>query len=650
MATRNRSSTAVIAGVIVVIATLIFAPLITILLVLEPAQKASQCAGAATGPSGAGQNNLTKLFIGAASTGNLGANGYAYLAAINNVETHFDTLQAPGVFSGTNFAGAAGPMQFGVGGAAGDTWDAYKGQIPPNLQGGTQPPSVYNETDSVYAAAAKLKADGAPGDWHAAVFAYNHSDAYVAQVSSLAQSYTGPAGLTKLAADLRAVGAHGPPQAVPVTSAPGSTTGGPATAVAGSSVTVDTQAVDRVIAKLPNSAGVGYAVSDSTGSVIAQRHGGAANYGASITKSLLLVAYLRQHATAALGAQATSQLAAMIQTSSNSAGNWTFHQVGAAGVEQVAHAAGMTGLALDTSDPVYMLGQTRITAQDFARFFAKIDTLVPRSQRAFAMKLLSSISPADQWGILNASLPTITASKAGWKPEGSTWVVNQAAQVKLADGSTIGVAITSRDDASLADGEQIMQDVASALSPTSAATAGAGQCPSAIAGPMTPGSQAKIDPKTGQAEIPAAAPKAVQQMLAAGNRIIAFPYVYGGGHGDATASMGNPPHPTGGGYDCSSSTSYDLDGGGVGGGSLDDDSTQLESVGLPGPGRWVTWWANSGHVFIEIAGIVMNTAWYAPVQPSSPGSGPRWQPASTIPQQIQGDSIGGFIARHPAGL
>ena len=44
----------------------------------------------------------------------------------------------------------------------------------------------------------------------------------------------------------------------------------------------------------------------------------------------------------------------------------------------------------------------------------------------------------------------------------------------------------------------------------------------------------------------------------------------------------------------------------------------------------------------------MNTAWYAPVNPTVPDSGPRWQPASTIPAQYAGDQYGGFVQRHPA--
>ena len=81
-----------------------------------------------------------------------------------------------------------------------------------------------------------------------------------------------------------------------------------------------------------------------------------------------------------------------------------------------------------------------------------------------------------------------------------------------------------------------------------------------------------------------------------------------------------------------------------------EDSTQLGSYGQSGPGAWITVYANSGHAFIAVAGIVMNTAWYAPVEPTVPDSGPRWQPVSTIPAQYTGDQYGGFVQRHPQGL
>lgn len=88
-------------------------------------------------------------------------------------------------------------------------------------------------------------------------------------------------------------------------------------------------------------------------------------------------------------------------------------------------------------------------------------------------------------------------------------------------------------------------------------------------------------------------------------------------------------------------------------GDYAQDSTGLESYGQVGPGQWITVYANSAHAFIAVAGIVLDTAWYAPVQPTTPGSGPRWQPASIIAAQYAGDTTaghGGFVQRHPAGL
>ena len=114
---------------------------------------------------------------------------------------------------------------------------------------------------------------------------------------------------------------------------------------------------------------------------------------------------------------------------------------------------------------------------------------------------------------------------------------------------------------------------------------------------------------------------AVQQMIAAGNRIYHFPYRYGGAHGDPAQTMNQSnPNPAavpgaeengGPGYDCSSATSYVLWGGGLGpsllgGGVL--ASGELESVGDPGPGKWVTIFATAGHAYIEVAGLYFDTA------------------------------------------
>jgi peptidoglycan hydrolase-like protein with peptidoglycan-binding domain len=116
-------------------------------------------------------------------------------------------------------------------------------------------------------------------------------------------------------------------------------------------------------------------------------------------------------------------------------------------------------------------------------------------------------------------------------------------------------------------------------------------------------------------------PAAVNGVIAAANQIATRPYVYGGGHGSFTSS----------GYDCSGSVSYALHGGGLL--SSPEDSTALESYGAPGPGKYITVYANSGHAYMVVNGRRFDTS----------GANPsRWQ--------ANDRSSAGFVARHPAGL
>ena len=119
------------------------------------------------------------------------------------------------------------------------------------------------------------------------------------------------------------------------------------------------------------------------------------------------------------------------------------------------------------------------------------------------------------------------------------------------------------------------------------------------------------------------APKAIQRAISAANELVGLPYIWGGGH----ASWYAP------GYDCSGAVSYALAGGGFLSAPL--TSVGLESWGAPGPGRWLTVYANSVHTFTVIDGLRFDTVGDAR------GSGPRWHPALADTQ--------GFIARHPPG-
>jgi cell wall-associated NlpC family hydrolase len=128
----------------------------------------------------------------------------------------------------------------------------------------------------------------------------------------------------------------------------------------------------------------------------------------------------------------------------------------------------------------------------------------------------------------------------------------------------------------------------------------------------------------GFARAPMNAPAAITRVVQAGNLIARSPYVWGGGHG-AWQDKG---------YDCSGSVSYALAAGGMLG--YTQTSGQLMNWGAPGPGRWLTIYANESHVFMYVAGMRFDTSGRAGDHAS------RWQLANR--------SADGFVARHYPGL
>ncbi|MFE1776401.1 NlpC/P60 family protein [Streptomyces sp. NPDC059008] len=105
---------------------------------------------------------------------------WTVLAAIGKVET--DHARNPSMRS---YAGAVGPMQF-----LPSTFTGYAYPVPP---GGANPPSPWDATDAVYAAARMLCANGAKTGTskglYTAIYSYNHADWYVRKVLAQAKTY-----------------------------------------------------------------------------------------------------------------------------------------------------------------------------------------------------------------------------------------------------------------------------------------------------------------------------------------------------------------------------------------------------------------------------------------------------------------------------
>jgi hypothetical protein len=140
--------------------------------------------------------------------------------------------------------------------------------------------------------------------------------------------------------------------------------------------------------------------------------------------------------------------------------------------------------------------------------------------------------------------------------------------------------------------------------------------------------QAAID-GAGLAIVPDTAPQKLVALMHAANDVARKPYVYGGGHGRNAGEIW-----TDSAYDCSGSVSYAL----AAAGYLDGPETSgaLETFGKPGPGKWVTIYANAGHTFMVVAGLRFDTS-------GRQNTGTRWQPADAR-------SYSGFTVRHPVGL
>jgi hypothetical protein len=174
----------------------------------------------------------------------------------------------------------------------------------------------------------------------------------------------------------------------------------------------------------------------------------------------------------------------------------------------------------------------------------------------------------------------------------------------------------------------------STLVPSSTAAQDPAACaPGMLAGvALTPGQRARLI-ANGLAAAPQDAPLAVKEIIAAGNQIVGKPYVYGGAHGLPLSVLAPA-------YDCSSSVEHLLYGAGLLPVTYGAASSQLESFGQPGPGQWVTLYADADHVFMYVAGLRWDT--HDAAGPGDGGGGIGWHPLVR--------SSAGFIARHPLGL
>jgi peptidoglycan DL-endopeptidase CwlO len=121
---------------------------------------------------------------------------WVLLAGIGTVESDNGRDPATGVSSGDNGFGAAGPMQIGIGGAAGNTWGGAPSHPASEKVAGVATDedgdgiaSVYDPADAIAGTAKDLLAHGVLNDPSGAIFAYNHLQSYVQAVEGYANQY-----------------------------------------------------------------------------------------------------------------------------------------------------------------------------------------------------------------------------------------------------------------------------------------------------------------------------------------------------------------------------------------------------------------------------------------------------------------------------
>jgi cell wall-associated NlpC family hydrolase len=142
----------------------------------------------------------------------------------------------------------------------------------------------------------------------------------------------------------------------------------------------------------------------------------------------------------------------------------------------------------------------------------------------------------------------------------------------------------------------------------------------------------------GRVIAPASAPTRVKRAIAAANRIVEKPYIYGGGHKPYKKAYSSAAARLDRGYDCSGAVSFALFGGRFLRSPL--PSGALMRWGQAGPGTWITVYTSPSHAYVVIAGLRFDTSMHDSDAPG-PRTGPRW--SRTLRKS------NAFVARHPRG-
>jgi hypothetical protein len=205
---------------------------------------------------------------------------------------------------------------------------------------------------------------------------------------------------------------------------------------------------------------VGFAVVDEEGRMRGF-HASAQFDSASVIKAMLMLAYLRQADVRdrPLTEADKDLLAPMIKRSANAPASAIYERVGAGALDELARDAEMKRFSTNPS-----WGLSQITARDQSLFMFGIERLIPERHRSYAMHLLSSIIPAQRWGIPPAAPNGWKVHfKGGYLPnEAGAWTINQVALLRRGD-RRLSLAVLSHGNPSASYGHATVRGVAHRL-------------------------------------------------------------------------------------------------------------------------------------------------------------------------------------------
>src|SRR3954454_6246220 len=178
---------------------------------------------------------------------------------------------------------------------------------------------------------------------------------------------------------------------------------------------------------------------------------------ASVLKPMLLAAYLTRRSVRSrpLRRWERRMLGPMIRRSDNGAAGRVLGIVGARGLRRVARLARMRRFSPVTG----IWGLSRIDAADQARFFLRLDRVLPARHRGYAMRLLGSIVRSQRWGIGRVRPRGWRLYfKGGWG-SGTGWVDHQVALLERGD-ERVSVAILTHLDCTHPYGKETLLGIA----------------------------------------------------------------------------------------------------------------------------------------------------------------------------------------------